>query len=303
MRRREFITLLGGTAVAWPLAARAQQPERIRRIGVLMGYAESDSEGRAFVTAFRERLQKLGWTEGRNIRIDTRWATPGDAELRQRFSRELVALQPDLIFSHGTPNTATLLQQTRTIPIIFANVSDPVGSSLVTSYPRPGGRVALMFNPAMAPYSALYFHSIEAAAPFLAMQPFELPVHDEADITRAFATMAGERSTGAVVLLDAFTLLHRDLIISSAAEYRLPIVFADRQFAESGGSVAYGVDRVDQFRQAGIYIDRIFKGTKPEDLPVQQPTRFELVINLKTAKKLGLTIPHNLLIRADEVIE
>ena len=329
MRRREFITLLGGTAAIWPLALRAQHPERMWRIGVLMIIAETESEAQTDLRAFRQGLGRLGWEEGKNINVKYRWAA-GDPDRLRADAAQLVNLT-DLIVAQGTPALAAARDATRSLPIVFVNVTDPVAQGFVQTLAHPGGnitgfalfegsmgakwlealnelapkinRVALMFNPAMAPYSALYFHSIEAAAPSLAMQPFELPVHDEADITRAFATLAGERSTGAVVLLDAFTLLHRDLIVSTAAEYRFPIVFADRQFAESGGSVAYGVDRVDQFRQAGIYIDRIFNGTKPGDLPVQCPTRFELVINLKAAKKLGLTIPQNLLTRADEVIE
>jgi putative ABC transport system substrate-binding protein len=327
MRRREFITLLGGTAATWPFTLRAQQPKRMWRIGLLMIIAENESE--AQMRAFRLGLGRLGWAEGKNVNVIYRWAA-GDPNRLRADAAQLVSLT-DLIVAEGTPALAAARDATDSLPIVFVNVTDPVAQGFVQSLAHPGAnitgfalfegsmgakwlealnelapkinRVALMFNPAMAPYSALYFHSIEAAAPSLAMQPFELPVHDEADITRAFATLAGERSTGAVVLLDAFTLLHRDLIVSTAAEYRFPIVFADRQFAESGGSVAYGVDRVDQFRQAGIYIDRIFNGTKPGDLPVQCPTRFELVINLKAAKKLGLTIPQNLLTRADEVIE
>jgi putative ABC transport system substrate-binding protein len=329
MRRREFVTLLSGL-VMWPLTVRAQQPpDRIRRIGVLMIIAETESEADSDMRAFRQGLTQLGWEEGKNVNISYRWAAGNPDQLHANASQ--LANLTDLIVAQGTPGLAAARNATHSLPIVFVNVTDPVAQGFVRSLAQPGGnitgfalfegsmgakwlealkelapetkRVALMFNPTMAPYFAMYFRSMEAAAPHLAMQPYKLPIHDEADITRAFATVADERSTGVVVLLDAFTLRHRDLIISKAAEYRLPVVYADRQFAESGGSVAYGVDRIDQFRQAGVYIDRIFKGAKPEDLPVQHPTRFELIINLKTAKRYGLTIPQNLLFRADDVIE
>ena len=330
MRRREFITLLGGAA-AWPLAARAQQPERMRRIGVLMGYAESDREGQAFVAAFREELQKLGWTEGRNIRIDTRWATPDDAESRQRFAKELVALQPDLILSHSTPTTAALLQQTRTIPIVFAIVSDPVGSGFVASFPRPGGnvtgftnmeptmagkwlellkeiaprvaRVAFLFNPATAPYAEYYLNPFKAAAASFAVEAIAAPVHDTSELETVVAAQAREPNGGLIVMPDTFTTAHRAEITSLAARYRLPAVYPFRFFAELGGLLSYGNDLVDNFRRAATYADRILKGAKPSELPVQAPVKFELVINLKTAKALGLTVPPASLARADEVIE
>ncbi len=331
MRRREFITLLGGAAAAWPLAARAQQPERMRRIGVLMAYAESDREGQACVAAFREGLQKLGWTEGRNIRIDTRWATPGDAEAMQRFAKELVALQPDLILSHNTPTTAALLQQTRTIPIIFANVSDPVGSGFVASFPRPGGnvtgftnmeptmagkwlellkeiaprvnRVAFLFNPATAPYAEYYLNPFKAAAASFAVEAIAAPVRDTSELESVIAAQAREPNGGLIVMPDTFTTAHRAEITSLAARYRLPAVYPFRFFTELGGLLSYGNDLLDNFRRAATYADRILKGAKPSELPVQAPVKFELVINLKTAKALGLDVPLHLQQRADEVIE
>ena len=331
MRRREFITLLGGTAAAWPLAASAQPPDQVRRIGVLMGFAESDREEEAFVGAFREELQKLGWAEGRNIRIDTRWAAPGDAEARQRVANELVALQPDLILAYNTPTTAAALQQTRTIPIIFVNVSDPVGSGLVASFPRPGGnvtgftnieptmaskwlellkeiaprvnRVAFLFNPATAPYAEYYLNSFKAAAPSFAMEAVAAPVRDTSELESVIAAQARAPNGGLLVMTDSFLVTHRAEITSLAARYRLPALYPYRFFAELGGLLSYGNDVVDNFRRAASYADRILKGATPSELPVQAPVKFELVINLKTAKALGLTIPPTLLARADEVIE
>jgi putative tryptophan/tyrosine transport system substrate-binding protein len=330
MRRREFITLVGG-ATAWPLAARAQQGDRMRRIGVLMGYAESDREAQGFVAAFREGLQKLGWTEGRNIRIDTRWATPGDAESMQRFAKELVALQPDLILSQGTPTTAALLQQTRTIPIIFANVGDPVGSGFVASFPRPGGnvtgftnieptmagkwlellkeiaprvtRVAFLFNPATATYAEYFLNPFKAAAASFAVEAIAAPVRDTSELEAVVAAQAREPNGGLMVLPDAFTTGHRAEITSLAARYRLPAVYPFRFFTELGGLLSYGSHPLDNYRRAASYADRILKGAKPSELPVQAPVKFELIINLKTAKALGLDVPVQLQQRADEVIE
>jgi len=329
--RRDFITLLGGAAAAWPVAARAQQGERMRRIGVLMAFAEGDLEGQANVAAFREGLQNLGWAESRNIRVDTRWATPADAGARQRFTKELVALQPDLILSHGTPTTATLLQQTRTISIIFLNVSDPVGSGFVTSFPRPGGnatgfipmeptmagkwlellkeiaprvtRVIFLFNPATAPYSEYYQNPFRAAAASFAVETISAPVRDTSELESVVATQARAQNGGLIVMPDTFTTSHRAEITSLATRHRLPAVYPFRAFAELGGLLSYGNDRVDVFRRAASYADRILKGEKPADLPVQAPTKYELVINLKTAKALGLDVPPTLLALADEVIE
>jgi putative ABC transport system substrate-binding protein len=330
MRRREFFAMLGGAA-AWPLTARAQQSDRMRRIGVLIGYPESDRVEQAFLAAFREELQKLGWAEGRNVRTDTRWAPPGDAEVRQRFAKELVALQPDLILSRNTPTTAALLQQTRVIPIIFVNVSDPVGSGFVASFPRPGGnatgftnieptmagkslellkeiaprvsRVAFLFNPATAPYAEFYLNSFKTAAPSFAMEAIAAPVRDTAELESAIAAQAGAPNGALVVMTDSFLSAHRVKIISLAARYRLPSIYPYRFYAELGGLLSYGSEQADNFRRAASYADRILKGAKPSELPVQAPVKHELVINLKTAKALGLDVPVHLQQRADEVIE
>ena len=329
MKRRAFLTLLGGTA-AWPLAARAQQA-RMRRIGVLMPYAETDPQGQARIAAFRDGLQKLGWAEGGNIRIDTRWATPDNSESIQRFAKELVAFQPDVIFSPTTPSTAALLQQTRTIPIVFAAVSDPIGSGFVASFARPGGnvtgfmlmeptmagkwlellkeiaprvaRVALLFNPATAPYAEYYLTAFKASAASFAVGAIVAPVRDTSELESVVAIYAREPNSGLIVMPDSFTTTHRAEITSLAARYRLPAVYPFRFFAEVGGLLSYGNDAFDNYRRAATYVDRILKGTKPSELPVQAPVNFELVINLKTAKALGLDVPLQLQQRADEVIE
>ena len=329
MRRRDFVTLLGG-AVAWPLAARAQQPDRMRRIGVLMSYADNDVEAQAWVAAFREGLQKLGWTEGRNIRIDTRWAA-SDAGAMQRFAQELVALQLDVILSQVTPTTAALLQQTRTIPIVFAMVADPVASGFVASLSRPGGhvtgfatlegslggkwlellkeiaprvaRVAMLFDPDMATFAEIYLNPFNAAAASFGLEAIAAPVHDMSELESVVAAQAREPNSGLVVMPDSFFNVHRAEITLLAARYRLPTVYPYRQFTELGGLLSYGFDRLDNFRRAAGYVDRILKGEKPADLPVQAPTKFELVVNLKTAKTLGLDVPFLLQQRADEVIE
>jgi putative tryptophan/tyrosine transport system substrate-binding protein len=330
MRRREFVTLLGG-AVAWPVAARAQEADRVvRRIGVLMAASENDPERQAFVTAFREQLQKLGWTDGRKVRFDNRWAA-ADAALLQRFAKELVALQPDLVLSHNTPTTANLLQQTRTIPIVFAVVSDPVGSGFVASFPRPGGnitgftnieptmtgkwvgllkeiaprvvRVAFLFNPATAPYAEHYLSPFKAAAASLTLEAIPTPVRDTSELESAITAQAQMPNGGFVVMADTFMVNHRAEITSLAARYHLPAVYPFRFFLELGGLLSYGNDLVDSFRRAATYADRILKGATPNELPVQTPVKFELVINLKTAKALGLEVPPTLLARADEVIE
>jgi putative ABC transport system substrate-binding protein len=329
MKRREFITLLGGSA-AWPFAARAQQPEHMRRIGVLMGFPENDPQAQAWYAAFLEGLQKLGWTEGRNIRIDTRWASD-DAKAVQRFAQELVALQPDLILSQTTPTTTALLQQTRTIPIVFAQVADPIGSGFVASLSRPGGhvtgfatlegslsgkwlellkeiaprvaRVALPFNPATATFAEYYLDPMKAAAASLGVEAIVAPVHDRSELESIIATQARESNSGLIVIPDSFLNVHRAEVTSLAARYRLPAVYPFRQFAELGGLLSYGIDRLENWRRAAGYVDRILKGEKPAELPVQQATKFELVINLKTAKSLGLDVPWQLQQLADEVIE
>ena len=329
MRRREFITLIGAAAT-WPLAAGAQQPDRMRRIGVLMGFAESDREGQGFVAAFRDGLQKLGWAEGRNIQIDYRW-TALDKELIQRFAKELVALQPDLILTQSAPATAELLKQTRSIPIVFALVADPIGSGFVASFPKPGGnitgfvtmepsmagkwldllkeiaprvtRVAMLFNPATAPYAEHWLNSFKAAAASFAVQAIVAPVHDTSELESVVAAQAQEPSSGLIVMPDTFTDAHRVEIASLAARHHLPAVYPYRVFAEFGGLLSYGDDLTDNFRRAASYVDRILKGEKPAYLPVQAPVKFDLVINLKTAKALGLDVPLQLQQRAEKIIE
>jgi putative ABC transport system substrate-binding protein len=329
-KRREFITLLGGSAAAWPLAARAQQPAGMRRMGALMAAAEDDPVRRGYMVAFREGLQKLGWAQGRNMLIDMRWAV--DAEEMQRFAKELVALQPDLILSHSTPTTAALLRETRTVPIVFATVSDPVGSGFVASFPRPGGnvtgftnieptmagkwlellkeiaprvaRAALLFNPATAPYAEQYFlNSFKAAAASFAVQAIAAPVHNASELESVFAAWAHEPNAGLVLMTDIFLIAHRAQVTSLAARHRIPAVYPYRIFTELGGLLSYGNETHDNFRRAATYADLILKGAKPSELPVQAPVKFELVINLKTAKALGLDVPLHLQQRADEVIE
>jgi putative ABC transport system substrate-binding protein len=327
VRRREFITLLGGAA-AWPIAAQAQQPERVRRIGVLMAYAERDREGQAWIAAFREGLQKVGWAEGRNTRIDHRWAGD-DVELMQRFAKELVAQQPDLILTQNTPTTAAMLQQTRSIPIIFALVSDPVGSGFVASFSRPGGnvtgfinfegslggkwlellkeaaprinRVAFLFNPTTAPFAAYYLDPFKVAARTLAVEAITAPVGDVSQLESTVVALAREPNGGVIVMPETFLNVHRMQVLSLAARRHLPAAYPFRFFAELGGLLSYGTEPVNNFRRAATYVDRILKGEKPADLPVQAPTKYDLVINLKTAKALGLTISQTLLSRADQV--
>jgi putative tryptophan/tyrosine transport system substrate-binding protein len=331
MRRRESITLLSSVAVTLPLAARAQRPAGMRHIAVMMGYPEGDQEGQTFAAAFRDELQKLGWIEGHTIGIDTRWASPRDPELRQRLAKELVALQPDLILSHGTPVTAALLQQTRTIPIIFVNVADPIGSAFVASFNRPGGnatgltnieptmaskwlemikeiaprvtRVAFLFNPSAAPYAEYYLAPFKAGAVSLGLEEIDAPVHNTSELETVIAAQAGAPNGGLVVMPDTFTSSNRVAITSLAARYRLPTIYPFRFFAEAGGLLSYGNDTADNFRRAATYVDHVLKGENPAELPVQLPVKFDLVINLKTAKALGITIPSSLLATANEVIE
>jgi putative ABC transport system substrate-binding protein len=330
MRRRGFIALVGGAAV-WPLAARAQQPQGIRRIGVLMGYPEGDSEAQSYVAAFRDGLRALGWTDGRNTRIDIRWVTPGDAESMQRFAEELVTLQPDVILSQTTPATAALRQQRRAIPIVFALVSDPVGSGFVANCRRPGGnvtgfdvseptqagkwvellkeiaprvaRVAMLFNPETATYAEFWLNPFKAAGAAFAVETISAPVRNESELDSVIAAQAREPNSGLVVMPDSFLIAHRVETISLAARYRLPAIYPYRLFAEVGGLLSYGVDQTDNFRRAATYVDRILRGEKPSELPVQAPVKFDLVVNLKTANALGLPIPETFLQRADEVIE
>jgi len=330
MKRREFITLLGGAA-AWPLGASAQQLSGMQRIGVLMGYAENDREAQAFVAAFREGLQQVGRTDGYNIRIDARWAAPANEESRRRLAAELVALKPDAILSHNTPTTSALLQQTRTIPIIFAFVSDPVGSGFISSFARPGGnvtgfavleptmagkwlellkeiaphlvQVGVLFDPKTATYAEYYLKPVKSAALHFAVEVVAAPVRDPSELESIIAAQARVPNGGLIVMPDSFTSAHRAEITALAARYRLPAVYPFRFFAELGGLLSYGNDQLDNFRRAATYADRILKGAKPSELPVQAPVKFELVVNHKSAKALGLDVPPTLLGRADEVIE
>ncbi|MET0706691.1 MAG: ABC transporter substrate-binding protein [Tardiphaga sp.] len=329
MRRREFIALLGGAAVAWPLAARAQQPERMRRIGVLMNLAADDPEGQARLTAFLQRLQQLGWTDGRNLRIDYRWGT-GDADRYGRYAAELVALAPDVILAPIAAVVVALRRATRAVPIVFVQVTDPVGAGLVESLARPGGnatgfmnyeyglsgkwlellkqiaprvtRAAVIRDPTEATGIG-QFAAIQSMAPSLGVVISTVNMHDAAEIERVVAAFARGPNGGLIVPGATLATLNRELIITLAARHRLPAVYSNSIFVTGGGLIAYGPDRVDQYRRAAGYVDRILKGEKPADLPVQAPTKYELVINLKTAKALGLEVPATLLARADEVIE
>jgi putative tryptophan/tyrosine transport system substrate-binding protein len=327
VRRREFITLVGGAAVAWPLAARAQQPKR--RIGVLMSRAADDREGQARLAAFVDGLQQLGWTDGGNVRIDTRWPV-GDADYR-RYSEELVALAPDVILASASSSVAALQRITRSVPIVFANVVDPVGAGFVASLARPGGnttgfsafeyslsgkwlellkeiapnvtRVAVLRDPSIAAGIG-QFAVIQAMAPSsfgVGLTPID--VRDLGEMERAITAFAREPNGGLIVTGSQGAVIHRDLIILLASRHRLPNIQPFRYYPASGGLASYGPDPIDEHKRAAGYVDRILKGEKPADLPVQAPTRYALVINLKTAKALGLTVPPSLLARADEVIE
>jgi putative ABC transport system substrate-binding protein len=330
MRRREFIAGLGGV-VAWPLAARAQQGDRVRRIGVLIGWDENDRSAKAGLARFTQGLQELGWTDGKNLQMEIRWAA-GDVNRMQAYAKELVGLQPDVILANTTPVTAALQRETRTIPIVFAAVADPVGDGFVASLPRPGGnitgfisqeaamagkwlqlltdiapgvmRVAIIFNPDTAPGRGSYFPPLlEAAARSLKVDPIAAPVHSEAEIEMVIASAGREPRGGLIVLPDAFVRVHRAPIILLAARYKVPAVYSESFWHQEGGLLSYGVDRVDIFHRSASYLDRLLRGAKPSELPVQIPTKFEMVVNLKTANALGLVVPPALLVRADEVIE
>jgi putative tryptophan/tyrosine transport system substrate-binding protein len=327
MRRREFIAGLG--AAAWPMVARAQQPERMRRIGVLMPFDESDPVVKPRVAAFTQALGDLGWTGGRNVRMDFRWAG-GDINRIRAFAQELVGLQPNMIVASSTPVAAALQRETRTIPILFVNVSDPVVSGIVGALNESGGnitgfalyetplagkwlellleiapglgRAAIMFNPDTAPVS-VFMASFETAAQSLKVVPIAAPVHDDVEIETAIIGVGHEPLGGLVVMPDTFTVVHRVPIISAAARNNVPAVYPRSDYARDGGLLSYGVDQVDPWRRAAPYVDRILRGAKPNELPVQFSTKFEMVVNLKTAKALGLNLPPNLLAIADEVIE
>jgi putative ABC transport system substrate-binding protein len=327
--RRKFIAALGGTVFAWPLAARAQQADRMRRVGVLVNRVADDAEEQARLAAFLQGLQELGWTDGRNVRIDYRWAAT-DAD-RSRTFAALVALAPDVILASGSQSVAALQQATRTVPIVFANVIDPVGAGYVARLVRPGGnatgftafeyslsgkwlelfkeiapnltRIAILRDPALAAGIG-QFAAIQAMAPpSFGVELSPIDVRDADEIERDVVAFARESNCGLIVTGSSAAAVHRELIIMLAARHRLPAVYPFRYFVTSGGLISYGPDPTDQFRRAAGYVDRILKGEKAADLPVQAPTKYELVINLKTAKALGLTVPPSLLARADEVIE
>jgi putative tryptophan/tyrosine transport system substrate-binding protein len=330
MRRREFITLLGGAAVAWPLMARAQQGQRVRHIGVLLPLAEDDPETQSRVKAFRHGLRDLDWVEGRNIRIDYRFSALDPNQIRQSVA-EMVSLAPDMIVANSTPVLAVLRQATSTIPIVFAVVNDPVGQGFVSSLARPGGnitgfsfiefpmvgkwigmlkdvspdvsKVALMFNPETAPYYDVYLRSFEHQPRSVAVEVSAAPVRDAAEIEQVIAKLAHQPGGGLIAASDPFIVFHRDAILQSVKMHRVPAISAYRQFVLEGGLISYGPDASDIFRRAGSYVDRILRGEKPANLPVQSPTKFELVFNRITAKALSFTVRDSFLLLADEVIE
>ena len=330
MNRREFTTLLGGAA-AWPLAARSQQPERMRRIGVLFPGAADDQSGQSRLAAFLQALQPLGWTDGRNVRIEFRWGgSDGDAELTRKHATELAALAPDVILVTGTGALAQLLQATRVVPIVFVQVTDPVGGGFVRSLARPAGnatgfsaleygmsgkwlellkqiapgmaRALVLRNPAI-PSGSGQFGAIQAVAPLLEVEVTPVDDRDGNEIERAVTELARSSNGGLILTAGAAGIRHRDLIVALAIKHKLPAVYWNRLFAVSGGLASYGSDLIDSYRQAALYVDRILRGEKPADLPVQAPTKYELIINLKTAKAIGLEVSATVLARADEVIE
>ena len=329
MKRREFITLLGGAAAAWPVAVRAQQPERMRRIGVLLSFAADDPEALASVGAFLQGLQQLGWTDGRNVRIDIRWGA-GNADDIRKYAAELAALAPDVILAAGSGAATPLLQATRSVPIVFAHVPDPVGAGLINSLARPGGnvtgftsfeygmggkwlellkqiapgvkRAAVIRDPAITAGIGQW-GAINAVASSVGLEVIPMNVRDADDIEHAVAAFSRGVNDGLIVTGSGLAVLHRDLIVTLAARHKLPTVYYDRYFVAAGGLISYGPDYLEIYRQAAGYVDRILRGERPADLPVQAPTKYELVINLKTARALGLDVPPTLLARADEVIE
>jgi putative tryptophan/tyrosine transport system substrate-binding protein len=330
MRRRDFIAGLFGTA-AWPLAARAQQPAPVRRIGVLMALDEHDPEGKVWLSRFTQGLADLGWADGRNLRMDVRWAA-GNVDRIRMFAKELVDLQPDVILSQSTPVTTALKRETQSIPVIFVIVSDPVGDGFVAGLARPGGnitgfinqeagmagkwvellteiapgvqRVAAMFNPDTAPYARSYYlPSFEVAARSFGMASIVAPVQSDGEIETVIASLGRKPRGGLVVMPDSFMTVHRAQIILLAARNNVPTVYSQIEFPKDGGLLSYGADRGDIFRRAAPYVDRILRGAKPAELPVQVPTKFEMILNVKTAKALGLAVPQSILLSADEVIE
>jgi putative tryptophan/tyrosine transport system substrate-binding protein len=327
MKRRDFITLLSGSAAAWPLAARAQQSDRVRRIGVLMNFAADDAEGQVRLAAFLQGLQETGWAVGRNVQIDLRWGAANN-ELYRKYAAELVALAPDVVLASATPSVQALQHANRTVPIVFAMVGDPVGTGLAASLARPGGsttgftpmefgfgakwvellkeiaprvtRVAVLRDLTIGPAQ---LSAIQAVAPSFGVELSAVGVGDVGEIERSVAAFAHSSNGGLVVTASTLAGVHRDLITMLAARHRLPAVYPFRYFVTVGGLISYGANPLDQYRRAAGYVDRILRGEKPADLPVQAPTKYELVINLKTAKALGIEIPSSVLARADEVIE
>jgi putative ABC transport system substrate-binding protein len=330
VKRRELITLLGGAAVAWPLSARAQQPDRIHRVGVPVGLPEDDPDSKPRLVAFRQGLEKLGWTEGRNIHLDVRFVLPANEQQVQMLVKELLALSPDVVVAQSTPLTAAFRRESRNVPIVFIAVGDPIGAGFIVNLPRPGSnltgltlyegsiagkwlamvkeidprvtRAAFIINPKTSSF-AHFAREAETMARSLAIELAVSTIENAGDIGRVIESFASLPNGGLVFPPDATTSAHRDLVVALAARYRLPAVYAWRQFVTAGGLMSYGADMNDQFRLAAFYVDRILRGEKPADLPVQLPTKFELVINLKTTKELGLDVPPHLLVAADEVIE
>ena len=332
MRRRDFITVLGGAAAAaWPVIGRTQQVDQLRRIGVLSNISESDTEAQSMVKALHRGLRELGWINGRNVQIDHRWAA-GNPRQAVAFAKELLALKPDVMVAHTTPSVLALSKETDTIPIVFVQISDPIGTGFITNLAHPGGnitgftnfessiggkwvemlkeaapgisRIAFLFNPRTAPYVTRYYQAaLEASARSLGVQPSANPVDNAREIESTIGAFGREPGGGLIVMPDSFNIVHRDQIIALTLQHRLPNISPYRFTVDEGGLMSYGVDQVDLFRRAAAYVDRLFKGANTAELPVQAPTKFELAINLKTAKALGLTVPDKLLVAADEVIE
>ena len=330
MKRRDLLALLSIACFLLPLPVRAQQSAQIRRLGVLLNLSENDLEAQRLVTAFREELTRLGWADGRNLRVDYRW-TAGDVDRARAFAKELVELSPDIIVGYGTPSVVALQRETHSIPIVFVLVADPVSQGIVASLAHPGGnvtgfqdfeislgtkwmevlteiapnikRVTVIFNPKTAPYHPLYLRAMEKAALSIAVELIAVEVHDDAEIERAISDVGREPNDGLFVLPDTFNRIHHRTIIALADRYRLPAVYFSPFFAREGGLISYGPDEIDMVQRTVGYVDRILKGAKVAELPVQQPTKFQLIINQKTARALGLTVPQMLLARADEVIE
>jgi len=330
MRRRDFLSLIGGAAATWPLAVRAQQPARLPQVAILRGEVAGDPEGLRNSGALVQGLQALGWTQGRNVRIEQRWAG-GSVDAMKALAKELVALEPDVIVVVSTPVSAAVMQETHTIPIIFVQNFDPVGSGLVKSLVAPDGnitgftsyepgisskwlellkgvapqvaRVAIVYNPQTAPYAGVFLRSIEAASPIFAIQPIAMPIQDSGTIEKSIEAFAREINPGLMVLPDATTTVHEKLIVKLASQHRLPAIYPWRHYVTAGGLMCYAVDLPVLWRRAASYVDQVLKGEKPANLPIQQPTKFELVINLTAAKAVGLTIPASILSLADDLID